>query len=99
MSHFTPDDVRRLARLARLELDAADVTLFARQLGDILEFARQVQAVDTSGVSTLAGSPAGDALREDTVRPSLPHEEATAAAPAVDPPTGLFTVPRVIAGS
>src|SRR5918993_2443508 len=44
MSSFSPDDVRRLASLARLQLSDAEIASFARQLGEILDFARQVQS-------------------------------------------------------
>ena len=93
---FTAEDVRRLARLARLDLDEDEVSAFTRQLGDILEFARQIQAVDTTAVTdtTAAGVPP---LREDTPRASLSRNDVFAAAPDHDPATGLITVPRVIA--
>jgi Asp-tRNA(Asn)/Glu-tRNA(Gln) amidotransferase C subunit len=35
-------------------------------------------------------------MRDDVVRPSLPREEALAAAPDADIPAGLFKVPRVL---
>ena len=50
MPHFTRDDVLHLAALSRLDLSADDVDRFTGQLGDILAFARQIDAVDTSSV-------------------------------------------------
>jgi aspartyl-tRNA(Asn)/glutamyl-tRNA(Gln) amidotransferase subunit C len=94
---FTSADVRAIAALANLELDADEIELFARQLGDILAYADELQHVDTSGVpptaSVLARYPAD---RPDQVRPSLAPEEALANAPDPAIGAGLFRVPRVI---
>ncbi len=93
--HFTRDDIETVARLAHLELAPDEQDLFARQLDDILEYARHVQDVDTSGVPpTSHALVAGIPLRDDEVRPSLPRDEAQAAAPATS--HGLFKVPRVL---
>lgn len=98
MSAFTADDVRRLATLARLELDGDELAAFVPQLSDILEFARQVQAVDTTTVTDAAHltlSPATPA-RDDVVAQSLARDEALSAAPDADSSRGLFKVPRVL---
>ena len=50
---LTIADVERIAALAQLELTDEEKQLFTRQLGDILAYAEQVQAIDTSGVSHL----------------------------------------------
>jgi aspartyl-tRNA(Asn)/glutamyl-tRNA(Gln) amidotransferase subunit C len=95
---FTRDAVQRLARLARLELTAEELELFARQLGDILTFARQIQAVDTT---TAPDGPAGDpadALRDDLARPCLDRGDVLRHAPDADRASGLFKVPRVLNG-
>jgi aspartyl-tRNA(Asn)/glutamyl-tRNA(Gln) amidotransferase subunit C len=99
MSTFTRDDVQRLAALARLELSAEETGTFTRQLGDVLEFVRQIQLADTSSL-TLTPLPEGGVsmLREDVVRPSLDRTDVLAAAPDADTITGLFKVPRVLNG-
>ena len=90
-------EVERIAALAHLELTETEVAMFARQLGQILELARQVQALDTRGVEptayVLAGTPVD---RDDVPGPSLEREAALAAAPDADVRAGLFRVPRVI---
>lgn len=97
MSTFTRGDVLRLASLARLELTGEETDLFARQLGDILEFVRQVQAVETSSSDSAASADVdAGVLREDTVLPSLESHDVLAAAPAAE--AGLFKVPRVLNG-
>ena len=94
-SRFSPEDVHRLATLARLDLSEQEVALFAEQLSEILAFAAEVQGIDTGSIDLAgnAGSPV--VLREDDVQPSLPREDVLAAAPAPDRGAGLFTVPRV----
>ena len=94
---FTREDLERVARLARLELDASEQELFARQVGGILEYADQIQKVDTTDVEPTSHPPGSvGAMRPDAVRPSLPRAEALAAAPDGDAAAGLFKVPRVI---
>jgi aspartyl/glutamyl-tRNA(Asn/Gln) amidotransferase C subunit len=51
---LTRADVEKIAALANLELNAAELELFARQLADILEYANQLQRVDTTGVPPTA---------------------------------------------
>jgi aspartyl-tRNA(Asn)/glutamyl-tRNA(Gln) amidotransferase subunit C len=93
---FSRGDVERVARLARLELNAEEKDLFARQLAGILAYAEQIQRVPTEGIEPT--SHAGDAatLRDDEVRPSLPRDASLAAAPHGDAAAGLFKVPRVL---
>jgi aspartyl-tRNA(Asn)/glutamyl-tRNA(Gln) amidotransferase subunit C len=92
---FTRSQVEAIASLARLELDDDELELFARQLGDILEYARQVQQIDTTGVPPTASVARHQADRPDERRPSLPTDRALANAP--DAGAGMFRVPRVIA--
>jgi len=96
---FTRDDVAAIAALANLELDAAELELFARQLGEILSYAEEVQRIDTSGVPPTArvvSGRAGD--RDDTEHRGLDGAVAIANAPdpAPQPGPALFRVPRVI---
>jgi aspartyl-tRNA(Asn)/glutamyl-tRNA(Gln) amidotransferase subunit C len=96
---LTIADVERIAALAMLELTGDEKQLFTKQLADILAYAEQVQAVDTSGVAATAHVLAGHrAERDDEPRTSLPVEAALANAPDADPVAGLFRVPRVIGG-
>ena len=97
METLTRDEVLRLARLARLELTDGEIDLFTRQLREILAFAQQVNAVDTSGIVEASPDPAaGQAtLRDDAVLPSLSRAEVLALAPDADRDSGLFKVPRV----
>jgi aspartyl-tRNA(Asn)/glutamyl-tRNA(Gln) amidotransferase subunit C len=47
-------EVRRIAKLARLNLCDDEVRLFAGQLANILDYVRQIEALDTKGVEPTA---------------------------------------------
>ena len=96
-SGFTRAQVERLAALANLDLDPSEVEAFARQIGDILAYADQVQQVDTTGVpptSSVIAYQVSD--RPDQVRPSLDRDAVLANAPDPARAAGFFRVPRVI---
>jgi aspartyl-tRNA(Asn)/glutamyl-tRNA(Gln) amidotransferase subunit C len=96
-SALSRDEVTRIAALANLELDTAEIELFARQLGDILAYAEQVQQIDTSGVPPTASVVPRHAVdRPDEIRASLDRNEALASAPDAALEAGFFRVPRVI---
>ena len=91
-------DVERVAALAQIELTDEEKRLFTRQLGDILHYAEQIQALDTTGVPATAHVNVAQHEREDVPQTCLPVDEALAAAPDAAADAGLFRVPRVIGG-
>ena len=96
---LTIADVERIAALAQLELTEEEKHLFTKQLADILHYAEQVQAIDTSGVPPTDHINAAQRNeRDDEPTPSLPTADALANAPDGVPDAGLFRVPRVIGG-
>jgi aspartyl-tRNA(Asn)/glutamyl-tRNA(Gln) amidotransferase subunit C len=96
-SPLTIADVERIAALAHLELTDTEKQLFTRQLADILAYAEQVQAIDTSGVAAMAHVHARASVeRPDEPRESLSVRDAVANAPDAAVDAGLFRVPRVI---
>lgn len=97
MSHFTRAQVAAIASLAQLELDEAEIDLFGRQLGDILDYVDQLQKIDTTGVPPTAAILTRHASdRGDEPRPSLDRSSALAAGPDVNAAAGFFRVPKVI---
>lgn len=87
------DEVRVLARLARLSLSPAEADRFGDQLGEILGYIEQLAAVSVDGVPEyLAAEQPGSRLRPDTPVPSLDPEQALAAAPAQR--GGMVVVPK-----
>ncbi|MBW3614100.1 MAG: Asp-tRNA(Asn)/Glu-tRNA(Gln) amidotransferase subunit GatC [Actinobacteria bacterium] len=92
---LTADDVRHVARLARLDLTDEEVELFAGQLGDVLDHASDIEALDTEGVPPTAHPlPLVNVLREDEVTPGVDREEVLAMAPSAE--DGRFRVPRIL---
>ena len=96
---LTSSDVRRIAQLARLELQPAEQHAMLTQLNDFFRVVEQMSAVDTSGVEPLYTPLAavGDAhlrLRDDVVTEGDERSANQQSAPAVA--EGLFLVPRVV---
>jgi aspartyl-tRNA(Asn)/glutamyl-tRNA(Gln) amidotransferase subunit C len=78
------DDVLHVARLARLELTDAEVERMTGELSKVLESIQKIGELDLDGVPpTSHVVEVSNALRPDEPRPSLPREEALAAAPVV----------------
>lgn len=95
---LTREEVARIAALAHLELGDGELDLFARQLGDILAYADEVQQIDTTGVPPTASVVTSHAAdRPDEIGPCLDRDDALANAPDAALDAGLFRVPRVIA--
>jgi aspartyl-tRNA(Asn)/glutamyl-tRNA(Gln) amidotransferase subunit C len=96
-SPLTVAEVERIAALAYLDLTDHEKELFRRQLAEILAYAQQVQAIDTSGVPATAHVNVDEhSERDDEPRPCLPLHDALSNAPDPAPDAGLFRVPRVI---
>jgi aspartyl-tRNA(Asn)/glutamyl-tRNA(Gln) amidotransferase subunit C len=92
-----PDDARRIATLARLELTTDEVDLFARQLGDILNYVDELRALETAGVEpTSHPLSTGPVWRADALVPSLDRQTVLEGAPGGSPRTGWFKVPKVL---
>jgi aspartyl-tRNA(Asn)/glutamyl-tRNA(Gln) amidotransferase subunit C len=92
---LAPDDIRRLAHLARIDIDADAARDVHAKLDAIFGLIDELQAIDTTGVAPM--SHAQDVmlpLREDVVTESDRRTEFQHAAPAVA--DGLYLVPRVI---
>ncbi len=96
MSALSQQDVKRIADLARLELTPEELTLFTRQLSDILIYVEQIQSLDTSGVAPTSHVLNRPVDREDQLAPTLPRSAALANAPDAALEAGLFKVPRVL---
>lgn len=93
---FSRAQIEAVAALAHLELTDAEIDLFARQLGDILNYAVQVQSIDTTGIPPTASVSTLQADRTDEPKPSLDRLRALGNAPDANIEAGLFKVPRVI---
>ena len=92
---LTPDQIQRLARLARIALEPAQAGPALEQLNRVLGLIDQLQAVDTTGVEPMSHPlEAVQGLREDAVTETDRHAQFQAIAPAVE--RDLYLVPKVI---
>ena len=85
------EEVRRIARLARLDLSADEESTFVPQLQQIIDFFDQLSALDVAGEEELEISDSLEA--EDVARPSLDRRAFLDNAPQVRPP--FLLVPQV----
>jgi aspartyl-tRNA(Asn)/glutamyl-tRNA(Gln) amidotransferase subunit C len=92
---ITPADVAHVARLARLELTAAELETYTAQLGTMLEHFADIDALDLHDVEPMNQPyPLVNVLRDDVVGECLDRDEVLAQAPqALD---GRFWVPPIM---
>ena len=94
---ISTDDVRHVAKLARLHLSGEEIERFAGQLGTILTYVNKISQLDTNDVPPMAHAlPIHNVLRDDTVEPGLPVEKVLQNAPLSD--GSFFAVPKIIGG-
>ncbi|MFP5441033.1 MAG: Asp-tRNA(Asn)/Glu-tRNA(Gln) amidotransferase subunit GatC [Gammaproteobacteria bacterium] len=92
---LTESDVEKIARLARLSINAAERSEVTARLGSILGMVDRLQAAATAGVAPMAHPlDAVQPLREDRVTETNHRDEYQRIAPATE--SGLYLVPRVI---
>lgn len=99
-------DIRHVAELAELSLTDAEEKKMAEEIGRIVAYVRELDAVDTSGIEATAHvgvvapkksdePSAGDPRwRADEHEPGLANEDALRGAPRTD--NGGFVVPRFV---
>lgn len=88
-------DIKRIAHLARIEVDDAEAQSTLTKLSGILGLIEQMQAVDTTGIEPMSHSQdVVQRLREDVVTETNQREEFQKNASAVA--DGLYLVPKVI---
>ena len=87
-------DVEHVAKLARLELTEEEKEKFTKQLGAILEYAQQMNEIDTTGVEPMAHAiPVVNVMCEDVPEYRQTKEELMANAPVKE--NGFFRVPKI----
>ncbi|MBE7419805.1 MAG: Asp-tRNA(Asn)/Glu-tRNA(Gln) amidotransferase subunit GatC [Ideonella sp.] len=96
---LTPDDVRRIAHLARLALSADEERAMLAQLNGFFGIVERMGQVDTRGVEPLytplaALGEVALRLRDDAVTEGDERERNQRSAPQVE--GGLYLVPKVI---
>lgn len=95
MANITKEQVKHVAHLARLTFTEEEIEMFTKQLGDIINFAEQLNELDTDQVEeTTHVEDITNVLREDLVRDWLTREDALRNAP--DQQDGQVKVPAVL---
>ena len=90
-----PEDVQKIAHLARIDVPNADIDALNEQLNAILDLVEQLNNVDTDNVAPLAHPlDAKQRLRDDTVSTQNDRDNYLALAPSSE--AGLFLLPQVI---
>ncbi|MEM1112020.1 MAG: Asp-tRNA(Asn)/Glu-tRNA(Gln) amidotransferase subunit GatC [Pseudomonadota bacterium] len=88
-------EIEKIAELARIRIDAAQVGEVTQRLTEILAMVDQLQAADTGDIEPLSNPlDATQRLRSDVVTEGNQRENFQAIAPAVE--DGLYLVPKVI---
>ena len=96
MSNISADDVRKVAKLARLELPEEKIATYTGQLERILDYVDQLQAVDTEGVPpTTRAVEVVNVTRDDVVVPTEVREQLLDEAPQRE--GDFFRVPKILA--
>ena len=95
MSEITPDLVRHLAGLARIDLHEDEVVRFTEQLSLIVDSVAKISdAIDANTPATSHPIPLANVFREDVVQPSLTQAQALSGAP--DSGQGRFRVAAIL---
>jgi aspartyl-tRNA(Asn)/glutamyl-tRNA(Gln) amidotransferase subunit C len=90
---ISEEQVRHVAKLARLGLSDEQVVTLGVELNDILEQVERIRSLDLDGVEPTAHAVAAtNAMRPDVVRPGLSREDALANAP--EQQDGAFLIPK-----
>ena len=91
---ITKDDVRHVAKLARLELTEEETEKYSKQLGDILKYVEQMNEVDTTNVEPLSHVvDFNNVMREDEISYDCTKEQLMMNAPEEE--NGFFKVPKI----
>ena len=92
-------DVRKVAKLAHLEISDEEVALYTPQMADIVKYVEQLNEIDTGEINPMLGGltaegEATETMRDDDPRGSFSRDEALSEAPSAV--AGHFQVPKVL---
>ena len=93
------EDIRKIAKLAHLEITEEEVALYTPQMADIVAYVEQLNELDTEMVEPAIGGLTTEGETTRTMRDDTPHESlgqklALDQAPAAV--AGHFRVPKVL---
>ncbi len=92
---LTPEEVKKIAFLARLAIKEENITQYSKDLSGILDLVDQMDAANTENIEPMAHpQDAMQRLRKDEVTEINQREKLMQNAPATE--NGLFLVPKVL---
>ncbi len=92
-------DVKKIAKLAHLEITDEEVALYTPQMADIVAYVEQLNELDTDAVEPAIGGLTPEGERTETNRRDVPHESLGQKAALEEAPSaveGHFQVPKVL---
>lgn len=92
-------DVRKVAKLAHLEITEEEVAMFEPQMASIVEYVEQLNELDTDNIEPMLGGLTAEGEATDTRREDIPHEslgQKNALREAPSAVEGHFQVPKVL---
>ena len=95
MTKITKEEVKKVAHLARLELNENEISNHAEQLENILEYIKQLETIDTEDVPcTTRAIEVTNVLRKDQKKNSDCTEDLLQLGPSIE--DKYFKVPKII---
>lgn len=92
-------DVKKIAKLAHLEITDEEVALYTPQMANIVAYVEQLNELDTSNVEPMLGGLTDEGKATETTRGDVPHEslgQKRALDQAPSAVAGHFQVPKVL---
>lgn len=94
-ARLSPEAVRKVAKLARLDLSEAEVDVMTRQLAGMLDHFADIDSLDLTTTEPMTQPyPLVNVLRDDVVQQALDRDEVLEQAPSSH--EGRFQVPPII---
>ena len=92
-------DVRKVAKLAHLEITDEEVAMFEPQMASIVAYVEQLNELDTENIEPMLGGLTKEGEATDTRRADVPHESLGQKSALKEAPSGTeghFQVPKVL---
>jgi aspartyl-tRNA(Asn)/glutamyl-tRNA(Gln) amidotransferase subunit C len=92
-------DVRKIAKLAHLEITDEEVALYTPQMANIVAYVEQLNELDTENIEPMLGGLTKEGAATATIRADVPHEslgQKKALDQAPSQVAGHFQVPKVL---
>jgi aspartyl-tRNA(Asn)/glutamyl-tRNA(Gln) amidotransferase subunit C len=92
-------DVRKVAKLAHLDITEAEIDLYTPQMADIVKYIEQLNEIDTESIEPMLGGLTAEGMETLTIRPDIPVTslgQSSALSQAPSSVAGHFQVPKVL---